>query len=99
MMSVGDCGTFSAVEHPKLNAGHVDGTSHCPAESVDFPNKMPLADSADGRIATHLGDGLEVAGNQSGTHPQPRRRKGGFDPCVSCSDDENVVHISQSRNL
>ena len=51
-------------------------------------------------IATHLGNGIEVAGNQSGAHSQPRRRKCGFDPCMSCSDDYDVVHCEYcTRNI
>jgi hypothetical protein len=34
-----------------------------------------------------LGDGIEIIGDESGTHPHSSGGEGGFDPGVSCSDD------------
>jgi len=44
MSCVGTCGTFSSVEHPKLNAGSVGGTSHCSAEGINFTDKASFLD-------------------------------------------------------
>ena len=62
-------GALAAIEHAELDAGGVDGQAHGAAEGVDFADDLPLAHAADGRIAAHLGDGVEIAGQQRGLAP------------------------------
>src|SRR5438477_8886112 len=51
---------LGAVEHPELDAGRVGDTAHCPTEGIDLADDLPLGDAADGRVATHLADGIGV---------------------------------------
>ena len=55
---------FARVECTKLNAGAVGGVCHNPAHGVDFLDQVALADAADGRIARHLADGLDIVREQ-----------------------------------
>ncbi len=86
-------GTFAAVEHAELDAGGVDGLAHGPAEGVDFADDLSLGHAADGRIAAHLGDGVEVAGQQRGLCPHAGRGQGRLAARMSAADDQNVVVV------
>ncbi len=51
---------LAAVEHAELDAGRVGDPAHQAVQRVDLAHQMALAEAADGRIAGHLADGLEV---------------------------------------
>ena len=55
-------GAFAAIEHAELDARGVDRAAHGPAEGVDFAHDLPFGHAADGRIAAHLADGIEIGG-------------------------------------
>ena len=42
--------TFTAIQQPKLNTGGVSQAPHHTVQGIDFPDKMTLAQSADGWI-------------------------------------------------
>ncbi len=74
---------LAAVEHPELDAGAVDGPGHEPVEGVDLADQLALGEAADGRVAGHLADGVEVVGDAAAcgrpgapTPPRPRSRRG-----------------------
>ena len=92
-------GALAAVEHAELDAGGVDGQAHRAAEGVDFADDLPLAHAADGRIAAHLGDGVEVAGQQRGLRAQPRRRQRRLRAGVSAADHQNVEIAGRSAHI
>jgi hypothetical protein len=52
--------SLAAVEHAKLNAGGVDRAAYRAAQGIDFADDLPLGHAADGRIATHLRDRIEI---------------------------------------
>ena len=56
--------TFAAVQNAPLNAGFVGTTGHDAIEGVDFLHQMAFANTADGRIAGHLAQGLDVMGQE-----------------------------------
>ncbi len=51
---------LAGVEYTKLNPGMIDSLGHDPTQSVDFLDQMAFADAADGRIAAHLSQGVDV---------------------------------------
>ena len=65
--------------------------AHDAAEGVDFAHQVALGDAADGRIAGHLCDEIEVEREQGGAQAHARRGDRGFATSVSCADDHYVV--------
>lgn len=57
-----DAGALGSVQHPELNGGGIRIQAHGAAQSIYFPDNMPLGKAADGRIAGHLADGVQVMG-------------------------------------
>ena len=59
-----DRGSLARVEDPELDAGTVDGPRHRATQGVDLAHEVPLADTAEGRVAAHLAEGLDALGQQ-----------------------------------
>ena len=83
-------GTFARVQHPHLDERIVRGKPHFAAHSVDLTHKMPLAGAADGGVAGHEADRVEVQRQQQRRKAHPRRGKRGFAACVSRADHDNI---------
>jgi len=70
-----DAGTLGGIEHPELNRGRIGIESHRTTQGIDLPDHMPFGETADGWVAAHLADGVEVLGNDGGgaalTGPKP----------------------------
>jgi hypothetical protein len=82
--------TLGLVEQSKLNAGEIGIDSHLAAQSVNFPNHLPLGLAADRRIAAHLGNRIDVAGEEQGGGSHPRRSQGGLHSGVAGPTDDNI---------
>ena len=76
---------------PELDAGGVGHPAHDAVERVDLADQVALAQAADGRVAAHLADGLELVGQQQRARAQTRRRSRGFAAGVAAADDDDVV--------
>ena len=87
-------GPLAAVEHAELDAGGVDGPAHGAAQGVDLADDLPLAHAADGRIAAHQGDGVEVAGQQRGFRAHPRRGQRRLGAGMAAADHQDVEMAS-----
>ena len=59
-----DGGALGAVQHAELDAGPIGDAAHQPVQRIDLADQMALAEPADGRVAGHLADGLELVGDQ-----------------------------------
>ena len=90
-------GTFAAVEHAELDAGGIDGAAHRAAQGVDFADDLSLGDAADGRVAAHLADGIEVGRQECGLGPHARRRQCRFRARMSAADHQNVVVVESGH--
>ena len=66
---------------------------HHPTQGIDFPDQVPLADAADGRIAAHRTDRLDVVGQQQGPRAGPRRGQRGLGAGVAAADHDDVVSM------
>jgi hypothetical protein len=81
------------VEPPELDAGGVDDLGHRPAERVDLLDQVALGHAADRRVARHLRDQLERAGQDQRARADPRRRQRGLAAGVAGADDDHVVRV------
>ena len=70
-----DGGSLARVEDPELDAGTVDGPRHRATQGVDLAHEVPLADTAEGRVAAHLAEGLDALGQQQSLAAHARSRK------------------------
>ena len=82
---------LAAVEHAKLDARRVDHLAHQPADRVDLAHHLALAETADGRVARHVTDGLAGHGDHGGSRAAPRRRPGRLGPGVTTADHNHVI--------
>lgn len=87
---------FFGIEPSILDAGGISDFSHQAAKGIDLPHQMPFAETADGGVATHVGDLIDVAGDEKGRVATsgvvapgagPRR----LAPRMSRADDDDVV--------
>ena len=86
-------GALAGVEHAKLDPAQVRRQSHGAAEGVDFLDQMTLADPADGGIAGHLAQGLDVVGQQQGLATHAGRGQGSFRSSMATADDDDVKAV------
>ncbi len=56
--------SLAGIERAKVDARAVRGACHGAAERIDLPRQVTLADTADGRIAAHLPERIEIVGQQ-----------------------------------
>ena len=85
-----DGGAFAAVEHPELNARSVRRLAHLAAEHIKLADEMPLARAADGGVARHVADAVEIHREAHGAQPEPRRGERGLDARVTGADNGNI---------
>ena len=67
-----DAGALFGIQHPELDPGGVGIQSHKPAEGVDLADDLSLGLSADGGVAGHLPDGVEVLSEHQSGRSKPR---------------------------
>jgi hypothetical protein len=73
-----------------LNADCVSDLAHDAAQGVDFANQVSLGDTANGWIAGHLRDEVDVQCVERGVQPHARGRPGGFTARVPCTDYDYI---------
>jgi hypothetical protein len=81
---------LTGVQRPKVNAGPIDRARHGAAERVDLLREMPLADTADGRVAAHLPKRLEILRQEQRAHAHARRGQRGLGAGVTAADDDTA---------
>ena len=86
-----DGGAAGGVEQAELDADGVGDLAHDAAEGVDFADQMALGDAADGGVAAHLGDEVEVHGDEGGFEAHARGGHGGFAAGVAGADYGYIV--------
>ncbi len=83
-------GALGTVQQTELDARDVGQTPHDPIQGVDLSHQMPLAQAADGRVAGHLADGLQLLRQQDRARARASRRRSRFTAGVAAADDDNV---------
>ena len=86
-----DGGASGGVQEAELDADLVGDEAHDAAEGVDFADQVAFGDAADGRVAGHLGDEVDVHGDHGGFEAEAGGGAGGFDASVAGADDDHVV--------
>jgi hypothetical protein len=86
-------GTLARVQAAVLDAGEIDDARHLATERIELLHEVPLRDTADRRIARHLRDHLERAGQHEHARAHPRRGECGLAPGVARTDDDHVVAV------
>lgn len=85
---------FSPVQHPVLNAAGVRRPAHFAAQCVQLPDQMTLSRAANGGVAGHVANGVQIDGKNDSVHPQPRRRQGRFNSSMPGAYDSYVISAS-----
>ncbi len=96
--------SLARIEGAQLDACRVRGQRHDAAERVDFLDQMTLADAADGRIAAHLAESLDVVREQerAAAHAGGRQRRLGAGMPASHHDHVELglkAHHSESTGV
>ena len=65
---------------------------------IDFAHQMALAQAADGWIAAHRADGIEVETHQRRARTHPRRTTGSLNPGVTAADDDDIKGMHDARD-
>ena len=82
---------LAAIEQAKLDARRIRDPAHQPVQGIDLAHQMALAHPADGGIAGHLAQGLELMGEQQGAGAKARRSRRRFAAGMAAADDDDVV--------
>ena len=85
-----DRGALARVQHAHLDQGVVGREAHLPAHGVQLPDEMALAGAADGGVAGHHADAVQVQGEQSRLEAHPRRGQGRLAAPVARADHHAV---------
>jgi len=85
------------IEEAELDADGIGDFAHDAAESVDFADQVTLGNAADGRVAAHLSDQVEVHGDERGLEAHARGSHCGFAAGVACADYGDIVLFSKSH--
>ncbi len=88
-----------SIQQAELDADRVGDFAHDSAEGVHFADQVSLGDSADGGIARHLGDQVDVQRVESGLQAHAGGGHGGFASGMSGADYDYVelfgeVHLA-----
>ena len=81
-----DGGAAGGVEEAELDAAGVGDFAHDAAEGVDFADEMALGDAADGGVAGHLRDEVEVQREEGRAQAHACGRGCGFATGVAGAD-------------
>ncbi len=84
-------GAAAGVEEAELDADGIGRFAHGAAEGVDLADQVTLGDAADGGVAGHLRDEVEVHGHDGGPEPHARAGAGRLAPGVTGADNYHVV--------
>ena len=92
-------GPLGCVEDPELDARLVGGGRHGTAERVDLLDQVPLADAADGRIAAHLAQRLDVVREQQrgAAHARAGQRRLGAGVAATDHDHVELLRVLQEK--
>ena len=84
-------GPRDVFKQAELDADGVGDFAHDAAERVDLPHQVTLGDAADGRVAGHLRDQVEIHGDHRGPEAHAGAGPGGLAPGVAGADHDDVV--------
>ena len=74
-----------------MNTGLIRGARHEPAQRIDFPYQVALADTANRRVAGHLTKGFDALRQQQGTRTHARSGRGRFGAGMAATHHDDIV--------
>ena len=84
---------FGAVEDAELDARFVGRQSHRATHGVDFFDQVAFADTANGRVAAHLPQRLDVVRQEQGFAAHAGAGQCGLGASVAATDDDDVKFL------
>ncbi len=84
---------LAGVQHADLDEGLVGDLAHLAAEGVDLADEVALGRAADGGVAGHEGDVLQVHAEEEGPAPHAGGRQRCLAAGVAGADHDDVVHL------
>ena len=79
-----------SIQQAELDADRIGDLAHDAAERVDFAHQVSLGDAADGRIAGHLRDQVDVQRVERGLQAHAGGGHGGLASGMAGADDHYV---------
>jgi len=87
------------VEEAELDAYSIGDFAHDAAECIDFADEMALGDAADGGVAAHLGNEVEVHSDERGLEAHARGGHGGLAAGMTGAHDNDIVLFGESHPI
>ena len=82
--------TLAPVKHTELDARTISRPAHEAIKRIDFPDKMPLAQSPDGGIAGHLPNRRKALRQKNRIGPESGRGSRGFRAGVATPNNDDI---------
>jgi hypothetical protein len=89
---------LAAVQQPELNAGSIGHAAHHTVQRVDFPNEMPLPQSADCGVTGHFADGVVSVCEKQRSCAEAGGRCGRLTAGVPATNYDNIVGPHHRRD-
>ena len=83
--------SLAPIEHPKLHRRPIGDDPHQTAEGIQLAHDLPLGDAPHGGVARHLGDLVEIHGDEEGTRAEHGSRMGRLTAGMAGTDHANVI--------
>ncbi len=90
--------TLLCVQHPKLQTGHIGRLSHLAAKRIYLAGEMSLGQSADGGVAGHLADRIDVDREEQSLASHARRCQGRFDSSVAGTANDHIILLGVNEH-
>ena len=90
-----DRGALARVQHAHLDQSIVGGQPHLAPHGVQLPDQMPFSGAADGGVAGHHADAVQIQREQGGCKAHPCRGQGRFAAPVPRADHHAVEALPQ----
>ena len=94
-----DCRTARCVQQPELDADRVGDFAHDAAEGIDFANEVAFRDAADGRVAGHLRDEIDVECKEGSLQSHAGGSHGGLTSGVTSADYDHVEFFGKLHEI
>ena len=83
--------TLGGIEHPKLDSGGIGVERHRATQRIDLPDHVAFGQSADGRVAGHLANGVEILGQHRHLGAETRGRHRSLVSGMAGADHNYIV--------
>jgi len=94
-----DGGAFGSVQQAHLQTGVVRGKAHFAAQGVHLPHQVAFGCAADGGIAGHEGQMVQVQGHKTARQPHARRGQGRFASRMARAYSQHIKKSIEFKHL